>query len=214
MNITTLSHPPVTATTPLSVPEAAEQRRSIRSYQPGEIPEADLREILRLVSLAPSANNVQPWRFVVVQDPALKDQLYEAAFQQPQVKHAPAVIVLYTDMADTLAHVDEILHPGMPEERRLAIKERLLSSFGAQSEAEREAFGASQGNIALGYLMLVAQSLGYATVPMLGFEPDKVKQVLNLPAHVRLPAMVAMGVAAEAGFPTHRHPVERIATFR
>lgn len=214
MKTTTLLQPNVIAKAPLSVPEAAEQRRSIRTYQPGEIPEADLREILRLVSLAPSANNVQPWRFVVVRDPALKEQLYEAAFQQPQVKHAPALIVLYTDMADTLAHVDEILHPGLPEDRRHAIKERLLSSFGAQSEAERETFGASQGNIALGYLMLVAQSLGYATVPMLGFEPDKVKQVLNLPAHVRIPALVSMGVAAEEGFSAHRHPLERLVSFR
>lgn len=208
---------PVAPTTPraaLSVSEAAEQRHSVRQYQPGAIPEADLREILRLVSLAPSANNVQPWRFVVVREPELKQQLCEAAYGQPQVAAAPAVIVLYTDMADTLAHVDEVLHPGLPEERRLATKERLLATFGAMPEAEREAFGAGQGNIALGYLLLVAQSLGYATSTMLGFEPDKIKQILGLPPHVAIPALVAIGVAAESGFPTHRHPLERIATFR
>lgn len=209
MNLTLI--PPQTT---LRVREAAEQRRSIRQYQPGEIPEADLHEMLRLVSLAPSANNLQPWRFVVVREPALKERLYEAANRQPQVKAAPAVIVLYTDMADTLAHVDEIVHPNLPAERRTATMERLLTSFGAQSEAEREAFGAGQGYIALGYLMLVAQAMGYATSPMLGFDPEQVKAVLGLPSHVAIPAIVSVGVAAEAGFPSHRHPVERIATFR
>lgn len=199
---------------PLSVPEAAEQRRFVRQYAPTPIPEADLREILRLVSLAPSAMNVQPWRFVVVQDPELKAQLREVSYNQGQITSAPAVIVLYTDMADMLATVDEVVHPALPADRREATKASLLATYGSQPEAEREAFGANQGNIALGFLMLVAQSFGYATVPMLGFEADKVKALLGLPAHVQIPAIVPIGVAAESGHPTHRHALERLVTFR
>jgi nitroreductase len=201
-------------TQPLTVAEAAEQRHSIRKYKPEPVPEADLREILRLVGLAPSAFNVQPWRFVVVRDPALKAQLGEAAYNQPQVTNAPAVIVLYTDMADFLETVDEVVHPGLPADRQEQTKQQLLGIYGGQSEEQREAWGLSQGNIALGYLMLVAQSLGYATSPMLGFDADKVKALLDLPAHVKLPAIVPIGVADEAGFPTHRHPVDRVASFR
>lgn len=198
----------------LMVPDAAEQRHSIRKYLPGPIPEHDLREIVRLVGLAPSAFNLQPWRLVVVREPELKARLHEAAFRQNQVAEAPAVFALYTDMADTLESLDEVIHPGLSEEQREATKDRLLGQFGAQSEAEREAWAAKQGHIALGYLVLVAQSLGYATSVMGGFEPEKVKQVLGLPQSVTLPALVAIGVANEAGFPTHRHPVDRIATFR
>jgi nitroreductase len=205
---------PTTTVRPLTTPEAAERRRSVRRYEPTPVPEADLREILRLVSLAPSANNIQPWRFVVVRDPALKQQLKAASYGQAQVENAPAVIVMYTDMADMLAHADEVVHPALPVERRDETVARLQASFGAQPEAEREAFGAGQGYIALGYLMLVAQSLGYATVPMLGFEADKVKAILDLPAHVQIPAIVPIGVAAEEGFPTHRHAVDRIVSFR
>lgn len=207
-----MSPPPVT--TPLSVPQAAEQRHSIRKYQPVDVPEAALREILRLVGLAPSANNLQPWRFVVVRDPALKEQLYQAANQQNQVKEAPAVIVLYTDMADTLAHLEEIVHPGLPPERRELTLSNLKAAFGGMSEAQREAWGAAQGHIALGYLLLVAQSMGYATSAMAGFQPQEVKQLLGLPEHVSIPALIAIGVANESGFSAHRHPVDRIATFR
>lgn len=213
MTPTTSVTPPMTQTA-LSVREAAEQRHAIRKYQPIDIPEADLRELLRQVSLAPSANNLQPWRFVIVRDAALKDALHAAAFQQAQVKAAPAVIVLYTDMADTLANLDAIVHPGLPDERRAATKANLQANFGAMSAEEQASWGFSQGYIALGYLLLAAQSMGYATSPMTGFEPEKVKQVLGLPEHVRIPALVAIGVADEPGFPTHRHAVERIATFR
>ena len=71
-----------TLTQPLTVPDAIASRRSIRKFVQEPLPEADLREIIRLAGLAPSAWNVQPWRFAVVQDPELKARLREAAYGQ------------------------------------------------------------------------------------------------------------------------------------
>ena len=79
---------------------AADHRRSIRQYESTPIPQADLTELLRLAGRAPSAFNAQPWRFVVVQDAALKADLATAASGQQQVLRAPATIVLYSDMVD------------------------------------------------------------------------------------------------------------------
>lgn len=195
----------------LTVREAAEARRSIRAYEPGPMPAEDLREILRVTSLAPSAFNLQPWRFVVVETPEAKEVLAGAAFNQRQVRSAPAVLVLYTDMKDTLEHVDEVMHPGMPAPQRAASRDTILKMFAARTDEAREQWGAEQGNIALGYLLLAAEAHGYQTSPMAGFDADAVKRVLGLPAHVRIPALVAIGRGAEEGFPHHRHPVERIA---
>lgn len=97
----------------LSVIDAAEARRSIRAYTETQVPEEDLREILRVAGLAPSAFNVQPWRFTIVQDVELKARLADAAYGQKQVSSAPTVIVLHSDMADVLAHAEETVHPGM-----------------------------------------------------------------------------------------------------
>lgn len=199
------------ATDLLTVRQAAEQRRSIRAYSPEPMAREDLDEILRVTSLAPSAFNLQPWRFVVVETPEVRDAVAAAAFNQRQVRSAPAVIVLYTDMKDTLEHVDEVLHPGMDAVQRASAREGIQRPFAAKTEAEREAWGAEQGNIALGYLLLAAQAHGYQTSPMAGFDGEAVKRVLGLPAHVRIPAIVAMGRGAEEGFPHHRHPLERIA---
>jgi nitroreductase len=151
---------------------------------------------------------------VVVRDPALKAQLAEAAFRQPQVTAAPAVIVLYSDMVDALAQVDEVIHPGYPDERRPGVKAGIERAFADKSAEERQAWGHAIAYTNLGYLLLLAQSFGYSTSAMLGFRPDEVKRLLGLPPHVTIPAIVAIGRGAEEGFPHHRHPVERVATFR
>lgn len=198
--------------TVLTVSQAAEQRRSIRKYEPTPISRAHLDEILRLTSLAPSPWNVQPWRFVVVEDAATKAKLQEAAYGQPQVGSAPAVIVLYSDMTDALNTIEETIHPGMAAQAEKVAAD-IRGTFGSMSANDRDAWGFAESNIALGYLLLAAQSHGYSTSPMLGFMPDAVKSLLNLPADARIPALVCIGTAAEDGFPHHRHPLSRITRF-
>ncbi|BBN95521.1 NADH dehydrogenase [Deinococcus grandis] len=205
----------MTATTPkvLDIKEAIETRRSIRKYVQEPMNQDDLHEILRLASLAPSAWNAQTWRFAVVQDAAIKQQIQDAAYGQGQITNAPAVIVVYSDMEDTLATVEETAHPGMGEAGRTGQRNTFDGVFGAQPVAQRGQWGLSQANIAFGFLMLAARGLGYDTVPMLGFDPAKVKEILGLPEHVQFAGLLPVGKRAEDGFPHHRHSVERITKF-
>jgi len=202
-----------TMTKPLTATEAIETRRSIRKYVQEPMDQNDLREVLRLASLAPSAWNAQTWRFAVVQDPAVKAQLREAAYGQAQVTDAPAVIVVYSDMEDTLATVEDTAHPGMGEQGRAGQRATFDGAFGAQDVAQRGQWGLTQANIAFGFLMIAARGLGYDTVPMLGFQPDKVRAILGLPEHVQFAGLLPIGKRAEEGFPHHRHSVERLTKF-
>lgn len=201
-------------TLPPTAAQAADSRRSIRQYAETPIPESELRELLRLAGRAPSAYNVQPWRFVVVRDSALRQQLSAAAYGQQQIVRAPATIVMYSDMLSALARMPESMHPDMPQDKRDEGVASFRATYASQSEAEREAWGNAQSNIALGYLLLLAEALGYGTSPMLGFEPEKVKALLGLPPHVRIPALISIGYAAEDGFRPHRLPAESLADFR
>lgn len=194
----------------LPVAEAIESRRSIRKFSSDPVPPEDLDEILRLTSLAPSAWNVQPWRIHVVASSKLKQQLQEAAYGQAQVTAAPVVIVLVSDMEDVLAHPEEINHPGLSAAQRQRTVETLKNTFGPMSVEERGKWGLAQTNIALGFLLLAAQGLGYATVPMLGFDPVRVKELLGVPEYVKIAAMVPLGDADERGHSHHRHSLERI----
>jgi len=197
----------------LTVTAAAEARRSVRKYEPTQIPRAHLEEILRVTGLAPSPWNVQPWRFVVVEDAETKAKLQAAAYGQPQVGAAPAVIVLYSDMADAIGTIEETVHPGMRGPQGDKAAAEIRATFAGFSDSDRHAWGFAESNIALGFLLLTAQAHGYSTSPMLGFDPEQVKELLNLPSDARIPALVAIGIGAEDGFPHHRHPLERVARF-
>ncbi|HMU62259.1 MAG TPA: nitroreductase family protein [Gemmatimonadales bacterium] len=197
-----------------AVLDAAESRHSIRRYTDRPVSDEAMTQLLEAAGHAPSAYNVQPWRWVAVRDPELKAMLQAAAYGQPQVGAAPVLLVLYTDTRDALEHIEETFSPTLPAEKAAGTKAHLLKTLGAQSAAEREGWGAGQSYIALGYLLLIAESLGLGTSPMLGFDPEKVKSILGLPAYARVPALVAVGYPAEEGFDSPRHAVERVLTWR
>lgn len=203
-----------TITRPLSVSEAAEQRVSIRKYKPEPIPRETLEHMLDLAGRAPSPWNLQPWRVIVVTDPELKAKLQDAAFGQPQVGAGAAVFAIYSDQLDALEKIEETIHPGMQGEARDKAREGILNHFATYTPENREQWGYALSYIFVGYLLLVAQSLGYGTSPMLGFDPEKVKSLLGLPDHARIPALISIGVPDEDGFPQFRRPVDRWASFR
>ena len=77
----------------MKVIEAIEERRSIRSFSGQPVEEEKLLRVLEAGRLAPSARNMQDWKFVVVKDPGLRRRLAEAARNQEFVGQAPVVIV-------------------------------------------------------------------------------------------------------------------------
>jgi nitroreductase len=203
-----------TGTAPLSVVDAIQSRRSIRQYVQEPMSQDDLHEILRLTSLAPSSANTQTWRLVVIQNKDLQQQLRAVAYDQQQITGAPAVIVLYSDMEDVLAHAEDTIHPGMGAEQITARAAGMRQSFGQMSVDQRASWANGQANIALGFLLLAAKALGYGTSPMLGFMPDQVKTLLGLPPHAQIAAIVSIGKPAEDGFSHYRHSLDRIVDFR
>jgi nitroreductase len=193
--------------------EVIRNRRSIRDYLPEPIDREEILDILTLAGRAPSAWNLQPWRFVAVTDAAERSKLRTAAFNQPQLDRAPVVIVLYSDMIDALDRVDAALHPELPAEARAKTSATILNFFAALTPAVRDQWGRSQANIALGYLLLVIESRGYGSSPMLGFDPARVKALFGLPTHAEVAALVAFGRPAEEGLAPHRLDVGGLARF-
>lgn len=194
-----------------STDAAALSRVSIRKYTDEPISREEITEILALAGKAPSPFNIQPWRFLVVTSQEMKEKLQAASYGQPQVGGAQAVIVLVSDMVDALEHFDEAISPSFPPERAEGVKASVLGTY---SEADfRDSWGHGISYIALGYLLLLLEARNIGSSPMLGFEPEKVKELLGIPAHATIPAIISIGRKNEAGYPQHRSPVERIVKF-
>jgi len=83
----------------MDVFEAIKARRSIRAYKDRAVEEEKLQKVLEAGRLAPSANNRQDWKFVVVRDAALRQQLVGACCNQQFIGQAPVVIVACTTEA-------------------------------------------------------------------------------------------------------------------
>ncbi|WP_257008279.1 nitroreductase family protein [Bacillus sp. FJAT-45350] len=198
----------------LTVQEAIESRHSIRTFVQEPIPKEDITQIFELVRLSPSAWNLQPWRFHVITDNELKEKLEAVAYGQKQVTSAPAVIIVESNMEDTLENLPETVHPGLSPEQKEDSVTNLTGIFEGMSVEERAQWALAQTNIALGFLLISIQGLGYSSVPMLGFEADKVKELLNIPAHSKLAAMVPFGRPAGEGHPHHRFALDKIVNYK
>jgi nitroreductase len=84
----------------MNVFDAIKQRRSIRSYQDKHIEEDKLLRVLEAGRLAPSAKNLQEWRYVIVKDKDLRKKVAVAANNQYFIAEAPVIIVGCATMAD------------------------------------------------------------------------------------------------------------------
>ena len=185
----------ITIEKPLS--KTIAERRSTPSFDGSPIPTADIKKILEAGLAAPSGYNMQPWRFVVVQSPDQKKRLRGASYNQAKVEEASAVIVACGDSDGWRRDLDLMLQQGreggMPEsyaEQARSSVPDYLSSFSAD-----KMFGWLNKQVMLAYsfMLLTAESLGYDTAPMEGFEQDKVHEVLRLPMSYRVVALLAIG---------------------
>ena len=193
----------VAAEKPLS--QAIKERRATPSFEDVPIHSADLEKIIRAGLEAPSGYNIQPWRFVVVRDPGQKKKLRQAAFGQPKVEQASAVIVACGDpMGWKDGDLEEMLRiraqhgfndPAEQDTIRKAVS-GFLGGPPGQAGGVAPAFDLwanRQTMIAFTTMMWAAETLGYDTAPMEGFMEDQVKAVLKIPERVRVVAMLAVG---------------------
>lgn len=87
----------------MEVKEAIRRRRSVRSFKDEPVTRDTLEELMESVRIAPSASNRQDWKFVLVDDPDLKEELAQAAHEQSFVGDAPVVIAGVNTKKKTMA---------------------------------------------------------------------------------------------------------------
>ena len=172
---------------------AIKDRRSVKHYDPAhEMSEAEINALLELALLSPTSFNMQNWRFVVVTDPAQKDALRAVAWNQAQVSEASITILL---CAKLNAYEDAgryWVHAPQPVQDMLVpmIAPFYQNSTGLQRDEAMRSIG-----IAAQTLMLTAKSMGYDSCPMIGFDPEKVADIIDLPEKHVIGMMLTVGKA-------------------
>ncbi|MBT9614273.1 MAG: nitroreductase family protein, partial [Burkholderiales bacterium] len=149
--------------------------------------------------LAPSAFNIQNWRFVLVRDAALRGAIRKVAWDQAQVTDASLLIVLCADLKaweqeparywkNTPQPVQDFLVPAIGQ------------YYQGRESVQRDEAMRSCG-IAGMALMLAAKEMGYDSCPMDGFDFDAVGKLIKLPADHVISFMLAVGKGVQEPWP-------------
>ncbi len=147
---------------------------AIRAYRPcasflnQPIPPEKLKRVLSAVRLAPSQQNLQPWRFVVVQDDERKRLLAQASSRGKLIAAAPSVVVAF------------------------AVEEDIPVTIGGYISAYPLDVA-----VAIDHLQLAATAEGLGTNWLIEFNEQKVRSVLHVPEGIHPIAVIPIGYPAE-----------------
>ncbi len=185
----------------MDVSEAIKKRRSIRKFKPDPIPEEKIRLLLESARLAPSGTNTQPWRFVVIKDNDTKKKLQEAAHNQRHIGRAPVIIACCADLKafrEFPERVDELIESGaLPERTREVFIPYLKKGMDTVTKDALMVAAAANVAIAVEHIVLQAVEIGLGTCWVRWYEDDKVKEILDIPEHVEVMALLPIGVPDE-----------------
>jgi len=137
------------------------------------------------LTLTPSSFGLQPWKFIVVNSPDIREKLKAASWGQAQVTDASHLVVLTARTDLTQQDIDTWIRclsdtQGTPLEN-LAGYAGMISSFSSHmSQPEKQAWNTRQVYIALGQLMTSAAMMGIDTCPLEGISPAEYDEILGL----------------------------------
>ncbi len=148
------------------------QRKSIRRFNEKRLDRKDVLKCLEAARLAPSAENAQPWRYLVIDDPEIKDRFADKAFSgiysvSKFAKKAPVLILV-------MAKLNVVTHRIGKEIQNIHFH---LIDIGISGE----------------HLVLQAEELGIGTCWMGWFSTRKTRKFFNIPRKYRIVALLAMG---------------------
>lgn len=180
--------------------EAINQRRAVKHYDPAHrMTEAEVEQLMSSAVLAPTAFNIQNWRFVRVQDETLRKQIRAAAWDQAQVTDASLLIILCADLKAWEKEPKRYWRdaPNAVADYLVPMIDRY---YRGHEQVQRDEAMRSCG-MAAQTLMLAAKSMGYDSCPMDGFDFAAVAKLINLPADHVISLFVVIGKAIQPAQP-------------
>jgi len=170
----------------MNVFEAIATRRSIRKFTSQNVPMELLGIILDAGRYAPSAGNIQNWRFILVKDTNNRQVVAEASMQQMWIAEAPVVVVVCSET------------------------EKIKQFYGKRGEM---LFSIQNCSAAIQNMLLTAHALGLASTWVSSFDERMLKRALNIPDDVRPQAVLPIGFPDEiVPAPTH-YTLENVCFF-
>lgn len=189
----------------LTLLDAIYTTRAIRKFQPEPVPLELVARVIEAATMAPSGRNTQPWRFIVIDRTELKDRIGELyregyygsrpGWDQRDENEDPSIY-----LANHLQEAPVIILACGRLIERTSDRQMTLPIYGAVYPAVQNLL-----------LAATALGLGSALTTIAANIPDQVRELTDLPEHVRPMALIPLGWPARALGPPRRRPVTEIA---
>ena len=184
----------------MEVSEAVRARRAIKWYDPEhQMPEETFRTLMEHAVLAPTAFNIQNWRFVRVRDLEQRKAIRAVAWDQAQITDASELLVLCFDNK-AWEHDPQRYWRNAPQEVQDFLVPAIDDYYRDKPQVERDEGMRSCGLVGQ-TIMLTAQELGYQSCPMDGFDFDAVAKIINLPKDHTVAFLIAIGKGTKDAWP-------------
>jgi nitroreductase len=180
--------------------EAIQTRRSVKHYDPEHrLTPEEIRKLMEAALLSPTSFNMQNWRFVVVTDPELRQELRKAGYGQAQFTDASLVVYLVIDKFAHADRPDRYWQKAQPTIAEMMV--RMIDGVYAGNDPLIRDEGHRSCGIAGQTLMLAARAMGYDSCPMVGFDAKKTSALLRLPPDHEISFAITIGKALEPARP-------------
>jgi nitroreductase len=161
-------------------------RYATKKFDPTrKIPATDWSTLEQALIATASSYGLQPWHFVVITSPSIKEKLKAVSYGQPQLVDASHVVVFAMKKALDASYVHKYIERiaevrGVPVEKLEGFKGMMLGTISKLDTAAVDAWSAKQVYIALGTLLTSAAMLGIDACPMEGIDSAKYDEILSL----------------------------------
>ena len=180
--------------------DAIKERRSVKHYNPNhKLTDEEVNQLLSLAVLSPTSFNIQNWRFVVVKDSEVRKQIRAAAWDQAQVTDSSLLIVICADLKSWKDNPAQYWK-NAPKEAQDFLVPAIGPFYEGKEQLQRDEAMRSCG-IAAQTIMLAAKSMRYDSNPMIGFDPQKVAEIINLPKDHVISMLMVIGKQTKPAMP-------------
>jgi len=180
--------------------DAIKERRSVKHYDPDhKLTDDEVNQLLSLAVLSPTSFNIQNWRFVIVKDSEVRKQIRAAAWNQAQVTESSLLIVICADLKSWKDNPAQYWK-NAPKEAQDFLVPAIGPFYEGKEQQQRDEAMRSCG-IAAQTIMLAAKSMGYDSNPMIGFDPQKVAEIINLPKDHVISMLMVIGKQTKQAMP-------------
>ena len=169
----------------MELDECIKKRVSVKSYLDKDVPNEVIGLILEAGSLAPSAGNLQNWKFVIVRDKEKKQEIAQASKNQNWMNQAPVFIVVCND------------------------KKLITEMYGKRGEL----YSSQDCAIAAQNIMLKTVELGLSSCWIGSFDVEAIQRILKIPDDVTPELILTIGYSAEELKNIDREPLKGITFF-